>query len=136
MYYPDLGTETEIATGPFVRAVGWLSAAHSYSMGTVSAEFIAKLHAVAARYQEAVRALKWWTPLGPHTCEFCGSFRAGGNIGIPGGDVLFVAPEMIGHYVEKHGYSPPAQFVEAVLTSPLPGTQEYSLAVKDFIYKR
>jgi hypothetical protein len=41
------------------------------------------------------------------------------------GAVLYVAPAMIGHYVEHHEYAPPAEFIAAVATSPLPGTSEY-----------
>lgn len=45
--------------------------------------------------------------------------------------VLFVAPGMIAHYVEHHGYAPPAEFVAAVMTSP-PGTAAYGTLVERF----
>jgi hypothetical protein len=51
---------------------------------------------------------------------------------VPNGDVLFVAPEMIVHYVEQHQYAPPKEFVAAVLRSPLPDEQEYWATVKRF----
>jgi hypothetical protein len=68
--------------------------------------------------------------MGVHTCELCGSFKAGGNLGVPGDGVLYVAPEMIAHYVSAHGYLPPDEFVQAVSVSPLPGTEEYERAVR------
>jgi hypothetical protein len=46
--------------------------------------------------------------------------------------LLFVAPEMVAHYVEAHHYRPPAQFITAVTESPLPGTDEYRAAVASF----
>jgi hypothetical protein len=48
-----------------------------------------------------------------------------GNFGVPSGDLLFVAPEMVVHYIEQHGYRPPAEFVAAVFRSPLPDTEDY-----------
>jgi hypothetical protein len=51
---------------------------------------------------------------------------------VPGGDLLFVAPEMVMHYIEQHGYRPPAEFVAAVLRSPLPDTEEYQIIMEPF----
>jgi hypothetical protein len=70
---------------------------------------------------------------GPHTSEFCKEFRASGNLGIPADGVLFVAPEMVAHYVEKHEYLPPPEFIQAVLMTPAPGTVEYAEAVRPFV---
>jgi hypothetical protein len=39
---------------------------------------------------------------------------------------------MIGHYVEQHGYAPPAAFIAAVAGSPLPGTDEYARLAEPF----
>ena len=50
-------------------------------------------------------------------------------------DLLFVAPEMVVHYIEEHGYSPPAEFVEAVLRAPLPDTEEYQLMTEPFWHR-
>jgi hypothetical protein len=51
---------------------------------------------------------------------------------LPSGDVLFVAPEMVVHYIEEYGYCPPAEFVAAVVRSPLPDTEEYQLLTEPF----
>jgi hypothetical protein len=72
---------------------------------------------------------------GLHTCEFCGRAHGINNFGVPSGDLLFVAPELVVHYIEEHGYSPPAAFVEAVLRSPLPDTEEYQLITEPFWHK-
>jgi hypothetical protein len=36
------------------------------------------------------------------------------------------------HYVEEHGYSPPRQFVDAILKAPNPRSKDYENAVAKF----
>jgi hypothetical protein len=132
-YFADLDTTTQISTGSHVRAIGWLSAERSYRTGPVSQVFIDRLRSFCHRWGESVRALGWPVFAGPHTCELCGDFRASGNFGVPAGAILFVAPEMVAHYVEKHGYLPPQEFVAAVLGAPEPGTVDYANAVAPFV---
>ncbi|HXI59575.1 MAG TPA: hypothetical protein VNO55_26085, partial [Polyangia bacterium] len=91
-HFADLDTATQIAIGPHVRAIGWLSAEHSYPKGAASESFIARLQTLCAGWIGSVRALHWPVAAGPHTCELCKEFRASGNFGIPAGGVLFVAP--------------------------------------------
>lgn len=76
-----------------------------------------------------------WQPLvaaGPHFCEFCLYTRGPSqihyngkdveigvnNVFIPGDDFVFVAPSLILHYMDSHGYHPPPEFQEAVLRCP------------------
>ncbi len=132
-HFADLDTTTQIAAGPHVRAIGWLSAKHSYPRGAVPESFIARLQSFCAHWSDSVLALDWPVAGGPHTCDFCNEFRASGNFGIPGDMVLFVAPEMVAHYVEKHEYLPPQGFIQAVLTTPAPWSVEYAEAVKPFV---
>jgi hypothetical protein len=124
MYFPDLGTETQIDSGDHVRAVGWLSSAQPFSQGEVPAEFISKLRALSDNWGAGLDALWWPAAGGFHECEFCGGSRASGNLGVP--------MEMICHYVESHGYRPPDPFVHAVLASPIPGSADYARAVARF----
>jgi hypothetical protein len=69
---------------------------------------------------------------GFHRCELCREFTSHRNLGVPADDLLYVAPEMISHYVEEHEYLPPREFIDAVLASPMPGTEEYASAVAHF----
>jgi hypothetical protein len=71
----------------------------------------------------------WPVAGGLHTCEFCGFFKASGNIGVPAENLLYVAPEMVAHYVDLHGYLPPPEFIEAVMRCPSQGSPEYADAV-------
>jgi hypothetical protein len=131
-YFPDMGTNTMIGTGDHIRAVGWLSAEHALTQGEVPAEFLARLKEFAARWDASTTALGWPVAMEMHCCELCDDFMAAGNFGVPGGGLLFVAPEMLPHYVEAHRYRPPDEFIAAVIQSPLPGSDEYWAAAEQF----
>jgi hypothetical protein len=122
-----------IVSGRYVRAVGWLHRDHPFPRGNTSEEFLDRLHEFATRWRDSTKALGWGTFRGQHGCEFCrGRAKMHGNLGVPAGCVLFVSPEMIAHYVGEHGYTPPAGFVTAVLAAPMPGSEEYKVAVQVF----
>jgi hypothetical protein len=114
-------------------AVGWLEPDHPFPRGEVSLEFVARLREFARRWGQSVEALGWSVAGGYHTCEFCGKAWGSGTFGVPAGDHVFFVPEMIAHYVEQHGYAPPAEFIAAVLACPLPGTPEYVAAAEPFV---
>ena len=118
--------------GHGLTAVGWLDPDHPYTTGTVPQEFATRLKEFAHRWGHSIRALGWGAAGGFHTCEFCGKAWCSGTFGVPAGDRVFFVPEMIAHYVEQHGYAPPAEFITAVLACPLPGTPDYVSAVAPF----
>jgi hypothetical protein len=126
MWYPDLSTTCQIARGPSVRAVGWLSAEHEFTKGTVA---VAALDALRVLVREG------YCPValaGLHTCELCSRERGSGNLLVPTGDLLYAAPAMIVHYVEAHEYAPPESFVQAVLACPAPPQAAYYDALRPF----
>jgi hypothetical protein len=45
--------------------------------------------------------------MGMHTCHFCSNHHSNGELFVPCGDLVFIAPVMIGHYVQVHEYLPP-----------------------------
>ena len=113
-------------------AVGWLHPDHDFPRGTAPPEFLAKLKRLAACWGDSVTALGWGVAMGFHTCEFCEKSHASGTFGVPAGEGIFCAPEMIAHYVEQHAYLPPEEFIAAVLACPVPGTEAYETAVESF----
>ncbi len=131
-WYPDMGRETMVAVGEHVRAVGWLSSNHPYTGGEVPAEFVDLLREFVRLASESAEALYFPVFCGLHTCELCDGVKDNRNFGVPSGEVLFVAPTMVVHYIEQHGYAPPPEFIAAVLTSPLPDTTECKSAVRIF----
>jgi hypothetical protein len=135
-HLPDLGTSTPIASGPCVRSVGWLSSAHPFPKGKSPPEVIAKLRELTSTWEESTEAMNWPAACGSHECEICHAFRAGGNLAVPSATVLFVAPEMIAHYVEVHEYLPPQAFINAVMVCPLASTHEYAIAVAPFVDRK
>lgn len=131
-FFPDMGHKTMVAVGEHVRAIGWLDPKHPYPTGDVPSEFLSRLKEFVARCSQSADALYFGGFGGFHTCEFCDKAHGIGNFGVPSGDLLFVAPEMVVHYIQQHGYSPPTEFVAAVLGSPLPDTEEYQVLTEPF----
>ncbi len=130
-FYRDMGTRTMVAAGRYVRAVGWLHPGAPFAQEAVPAPIRERLRRFAALWRESIAALGWGMFRGFHKCEFCGRAHGSGNFGVPRGRLLFVAPELVSHYVEEHGYAPPREFQAAVAVAPLPGTPEYREAVRD-----
>jgi hypothetical protein len=54
------------------------------------------------------------------------------NLLVPTREFLYVAPELVVHYIEDHGYRPPDQFLEAVQTCPEQGSVEFLELLQPF----
>jgi hypothetical protein len=104
-----------------LRAVGWLERGQPFATGSVS-----------PRAYEALKQLlvEPWQPVvscGPHQCDLCqfdGPMHAS-NLFLPAGDVIFVAPAMIAHYIAAHHYQPPDAFLAAVTSNAQLSRQDY-----------
>ena len=86
----------------------------------------------ADRCNESTRAIGWGVFAGFHRCDLCRRTTGTRNFAVPAGDLLYVAPELIVHYIDKHDYLPPKEFVAATLDSPLPGTKKYEQLIAPF----
>jgi hypothetical protein len=118
---------------PGVVHVGWLDGIHPFPQGTVDVRLIEKMKLLAAKPVELYR--------GFHVCEVCAepdlakttlpphhvvldtnsphgkwlnSRKSNGEIRVSHEGVTFAAPVLIVHYIEEHGYLPPAQFLKAI----------------------
>ena len=136
MYLPDLEIypSGEHRSKLTAKAVGWLDANHPYPKGNSTDIFVQNLW-----HRCKNPPIKHF---GYHVCGLCGhdennwgiridngqeQFDVGnGDIIVFGQEDIYVAPNMIYHYVVNHNYQPPDSFVIATLNSPLPKTQEYS----------
>ena len=70
--------------------------------------------------------------LGWHECDLCSESNAARsikNLFIPGPGFIFVAPELILHYMDAHAYQPPPEFCQAVLACPPVPSAAYLEAV-------
>jgi hypothetical protein len=69
---------------------------------------------------------------GFHRCDLClyTSEKAGTkNLFVSGEQRVYVAPELILHYMNAHHYRPPEEFCAAVTVCPPMGTPEYRRAL-------
>ena len=139
-YFPDL---SPYAYGyyahPGVVHVGWLDGIHPFPRGHVEPHLIEKMKLLAAKPVELYR--------GRHLCELCvapaelgkefltdrgkpvsnslwwrwaETRMSNGEIRVTDGEVTFAAPVLIVHYIEEHGYLPPAQFLKAIEKAAIP----------------
>ena len=131
-YFPDLTTSSPFACGPAIRAVGWLEQGRDYPTGKVRSRsrFLRDLQAIRAESHLPSDFPFRFDEMGMHTCQFCRDHHDTGDLLVPHGDLVFVAPTMIAHYVQSHEYLPPAEFVKAVSLCPLPSTPEYREAIR------
>lgn len=100
---------------PSLRAIGWLECGKPFPTGAVDRRVYETL--------TAFRAAPWSPPMvtaGVHICDLCLYEGEAGsqNLFIPGDGFLYVSPELITHYMNVHGYQPPAPFCQAVLACP------------------
>jgi len=127
MHIPDLATACLYASGEAIRAVGWLEQGHEYPTGKVRSpsRFLRNLQTLLADPQLGSGFPLLVDMMGTHTCDFCGNYHDTGELFVPYGDLVFIAPKMIAHYVQVHAYLPPPEFVKAVNFCPRPSAPEY-----------
>ncbi|MEV7523642.1 hypothetical protein [Streptomyces sp. NPDC091371] len=123
VYYPDLATyDYNFYEPPGGLTIGWLEGGREFPVGESSDEFMADLLDLGAFLDHKSR--------GFHNCRLCPvktdpivtSPRTGKRYPLGHAEIratgpdgsLYVAPNLIIHYVQEHGYLPPAAFVEAV----------------------
>jgi hypothetical protein len=127
MYFPDLSPYSYSLGNrilPKVECVGWLDKEHPFPQKGLPQLFFTKL--LELLRSEQVRVMR-----GLHHCPFCDEesvwlegrevLLGHAEIWIPSQtrDVVFAAPTLIYHYCEKHTYSPPDEFIDAVLAFDL-----------------
>ena len=131
-HFNDMGDSCQFRLfgGP-IRAIGWLSRSCPYPRETM----VSSLRDVVLN--QLRQGLYCGFHCGVHVCEFCyqkdnpgkvidlgsemfirGYPTGNGVIIVPGERYLFVAPTMLGHYIEHHDYRPPAEFITALLDCP------------------
>jgi hypothetical protein len=126
-YFPDLSPYAfrpfQVEVDPNLLNVGWLSRWRPFSEGSVDGDLLDTLLRLCRTPVNRTR--------GYHSCPFCGvrpmvmeidSLQitlGSAEIRIPGkGKTVYAAPNLICHYIAKHGYRPPQEFLEAVAALP------------------
>ena len=95
--------------------VGWLENGYPFETGRTSWRFRRRLRRLAKDLKN-----NFFRTF--HTCSLCEDNtqapRGTGEIHVAGPDgVTYVAPALIVHYVARHNYLPPREFIDAVLAS-------------------
>jgi hypothetical protein len=107
-------------------AVGWLERGRTYSQGPALPDVFTKLEVLLTDpWQPAVSG-------GVHPCDLCWyrpEVVGANNVFVPGESRVYVAPELILHYMNAHAYSPPDPFCRAVLECPPMRSPEYRRAL-------
>src|SRR5215471_13251694 len=117
-YYPDLSNyeyscqdfDAIPITSPPTVNVGWLDAVHAFPTGETPPGFAARLLEFCRRAEIH--------HMGLHSCPFGDGAVGGSEIRVFGTDRVWAAPVLIIHYVTKHHYQPPQDFVRDVLEAP------------------
>lgn len=132
-YHEDLSIWPGPPSNENLLAVGFLAEGKSYSKGDVSEEFFARLvELLVDPWQPSASA-------GRQPCGFCrftggpGQVRFGEHVApmggallfVPGANAVYVAPSLIAHYIDAHGYNPPRDFQQAVMDCPRMKSMEY-----------
>jgi hypothetical protein len=109
-----------------LRAVGWLERGRPFSVGAVDARVYSKLKQLSANPWEP------FVTAGSHSCDLC-TYEPGasgsGNVFVPTDTLIYVCPALIVHYMNAHGYQPPAIFCSAVLACPDMRSMAYLRAI-------
>ncbi|MFZ5439664.1 MAG: ATP-binding protein [Myxococcota bacterium] len=139
--YEDL-TEVGARFGNWrrLRAVGWLDRDTPSARGSVPAAFLTRLRAELSDWP--------WRPPELTTlqyvsrCELCADggrallepWPAAELLFVPSPRGAFVAPSVIRHHIEVHGYAPPQEFIEALIACPPMASDAYREAIaRDWI---
>lgn len=139
-FVPELATSCQGGHGPDVRAVGWLSGMHGFERGRSPDGLLAALDLhLAAPWQPFVIR-------GFHRCGVClvrqpwrmllgplGLPTGYRNLYVPASDCVYVAPELVRHYVRSHRYRPPSEFVAALLACPPQDSTAFQERIARFI---
>lgn len=120
-------------------AVGWLARGRSFAKGPVDEATLRKIEALADA------APRIFVLRGFHVCELCDprppfqltddrgnrvESSSHLNIFVAFGDKLLVAPQCLPHYIESHGYRPPAEFLDAVRNCAAPNSVEFLQSIR------
>ena len=109
MYIKEFGKylyTPSLHEGHNCQSVGWLGAKVT-SCGEVDSELI---HIIG--HYCYFHSINEWCGL--HECELCEDHEDGGEWWFDWEGIRYVIPSMMLHYIEKHNYSPPQRFQEAL----------------------
>ncbi len=122
-YFKDLTPYTYGANHSNIRPdlpavnIGWLTFKEEYSEGPVTPAQLERIESLLKC--QLVNLYRGW-----HSCDLCTITIANGflmkdrtgngEIRVVGKDKVYVAPQLLLHYITEHNYQPPAEFLETI----------------------
>ena len=108
-HYEDLTPYEYGRKGQNKVNIGWLDTKADFPKGDVSPELIEKIKSA-----QTTERYKGW-----HDCPFCDKSKGrvahcSTNQEVSSNGKTYVFPELLAHYIEKHHYLPPQEFLDAV----------------------
>ncbi|WP_419904550.1 hypothetical protein [Kiloniella sp.] len=112
--------------------IGWLENGRKFQKETPTEEFLNRLWSLCSVSVAGSRGL--------HSCDLCSDSifivneeRNGTSYCLGSSEIrvfsdngmIYASPNIIYHYVKKHKYNPPEEFINAVLSSPIPPDPKY-----------
>lgn len=88
--------------------IGWLDKGQDYETGEVPEGFLKKLGGA-----DTLSRHKGW-----HNCPFCHGANSSNVLYVRGKGKTYIFPQMLSHYISKHGYQPPQEFIDVVMALP------------------
>jgi hypothetical protein len=117
---------------PFAYSVGFLHKNDEYTHGEVPVSFMQRLFEYCASPVFKIKGfiiceLCQEPEIGPVRAEYNGReiWVGTAEIRVLHNGKVYASPDLIYHYITRHNYQPPNEFITAVLLGPLPGTNEY-----------
>lgn len=108
--------------------IGWLEKGKSYKTGEISKETVEKIYEFNKTPGMCIRFC------GYHNCDFCDfiNIELGAiTILIAYKDKVYICPALVSHYIEKHQYRPPDEFIEAILNYDHQYAMEYFKKIRE-----
>jgi hypothetical protein len=130
-YFKDLSPCRYFDSKPYLYgftkllAVGWIDKSKNYKTGSVSDNFLNKLKKLYKEPHPQVRYCGW------HDCQMCDENMGDNQLFIPSKNKIYVCPGGVDHYIEKHNYCPPNEFILAVDNVEKLSGDEYLKKIKD-----
>lgn len=119
-YYEDLSPFEYGMAYPECLNIGWLDEGQPYEKGNVPDGFVKKLEELPVLMKH----------MGHHDCPFCGKEISSVVKFAKGDNINYLTPGMISHYVEKHEYKPPQEFIDAVMNNDVTEKQAMRIISK------
>ena len=130
-YYKDLSPCLYFDRSPYVYgfkklyAIGWIDKGKPYNKGSVSPEFLMKIKSFIDNPHVGMPYM------GFHRCFLCSTFLGDDELFIVGKNKIYVCPDSIDHYIEKHEYLPPQEFIDAVMNTKMLIGEDYKNRIKE-----